>query len=33
MEDKLFSSQTSDVNNDLALCIDNSDNQMTFSGI
>ena len=32
MEDQLFSSQNSDLNNDLALCIDNNDNQMTFVG-
>ena len=30
MEDQLFSSQNSDLNNHLALCIDNNDNQMTF---
>ena len=32
MEDQLLSSQNSDLNNDLALCIDNIDNQMTFVG-
>ena len=32
MKDQLFSSQNSDLNNDLATCIDNSDNQMTFVG-
>ena len=32
MEDRLFSSQNSDLNNDLALCIDNNDNQMTVVG-
>ena len=30
MEDQLFPSQNSDLNNDLALCIDNNDNQMTI---
>ena len=30
MEDQLFSSQKSD--NNLVLCIDNTDNQMTFVG-
>ena len=30
MEDQLFSSQNLDLNNHLALCIDNNDNQMTF---
>ena len=32
MEDQLFSSQSSDLNNHLALCIDNNDNQMNFVG-
>ena len=32
MEEKLFSSKNSDLNNNLALCIDNNDNQMTFVG-
>ena len=32
MEDHLFSSQNSDLNNNLALCIDNNDNEMTFVG-
>ena len=32
MEDQLFSSQNSDLNNHLALCIDNNDNQMNFVG-
>ena len=32
MKDQLFSSQNSDLNNDLGMCIDNSDNQMTFVG-
>ena len=32
MEGQLFSSQNSDLNNDLALCIDDDDNQMTFVG-
>ena len=32
MKDQLFSSQNSHLNNDLATCIDNSDNQMTFVG-
>ena len=32
MEDQHFSSQNSDLNNDLSLCIDNNDNQMTFVG-
>ena len=32
MEDQLLSSQNLDLNNDLALCIDNNDNQMTFVG-
>ena len=32
MEDQLFPSQNSDLNNDLALCIDNNDNQTTFVG-
>ena len=30
MEDQLFPSEYSDLNNDLALCIDNNDNQMSF---
>ena len=30
MEDQRFSSQNVDLNNHLALCIDNNDNQMTF---
>ena len=29
MKDQLSSSQNSDLNNDLAMCIDNNDNQMT----
>ena len=32
MEDQLFPSQNSDLNNDFALCIDNNENQMTFVG-
>jgi len=32
MEGQLFSSQNLDLNNDLALCIDDDDNQMTFIG-
>ena len=32
MEDQLSSCQNSDLNNDLALCIDNNDNQMIFVG-
>ena len=31
MEDQLISGQNSDLNNDLVLCIDNNDNQMTRS--
>ena len=30
MEDQLFSSQKSDLNNDLALCIDSNDNQKSY---
>ena len=30
MEDQLF--QNSDLNNDLVICIENNDNQMTFVG-
>ena len=32
MKDQLFSSQNSDLNNDLALFIGNNDNHMTFGG-
>ena len=31
MEDQLFSSQNSDLNNDQALCIDNKGNQISTS--
>ena len=32
MEDQLFSSQNSDLKNDLAMCIDTNDNEMAFVG-
>ena len=32
MEDQLFSSENSDLKKDLAMCIDNNDNEMAFVG-